>query len=93
MKLLVMQSSQVSCYLVPLGPTCLTQDPILEKHQPVFLRHCEGRSFKTYSANSLQYSPDSEQSHSITLNAIIQGALLIREALENNRLTAVVHSY
>jgi hypothetical protein len=37
MKFLVMQSSPLPCYLVPLGPKYPPQHPILENPQPAFL--------------------------------------------------------
>ena len=46
-KLLVMQSSPLPCYLVPLGPKYPPQRSILENPQPTFLRQCQWPSFTT----------------------------------------------
>jgi hypothetical protein len=45
MKLLVMQSSPLPCYLIPLGPKYPPQHSILENPQPTFLPQCELPSF------------------------------------------------
>ena len=44
-KLLVMQSSPLSCHLVPLMPKYLLQHPILEHIHPMFLPQWEKPSF------------------------------------------------
>ena len=41
MKLLVVKSSPLARYLIPLGPTCRPQYPILEDPHTVFLPQCE----------------------------------------------------
>ena len=41
MKLLIMQSPPIPCYLVLFRPTYLLQHPIFKDHQPVFLPECE----------------------------------------------------
>jgi hypothetical protein len=40
-----MLSSPFLCYLVPLGPKCLHQHPILEHPEPMFLPQCDGPIF------------------------------------------------
>jgi hypothetical protein len=46
-KLFVMQTSPLPCYLIPLGPKYPPQHPILENPQPTFLPQCERQSFTT----------------------------------------------
>jgi hypothetical protein len=50
-KLFVMQSSSLSCYLIPLGPKYPPQHLILENSQPTFLPHCERPTFTTIENN------------------------------------------
>ena len=40
MKLLILQSPPIPCYLVLFSPTYLLQHPIYD-HQPLFLPECE----------------------------------------------------
>ena len=49
-KLLVMYSSPLPCYLVPLRPKYPPQHPILKNPQSTFLLHCEWPSFSLQSA-------------------------------------------
>ena len=51
MKLLVMQSSPFSCYLIPIGPTYSPQHSILENPQPTFLPQCERPRFTPTQKN------------------------------------------
>ena len=44
-KFLIMQSSPLLCYLVPLLPKYVPQHPILRPSQPVFLPQCDTPSF------------------------------------------------
>jgi hypothetical protein len=41
MKLLIMQSSPLPCYLVPLRPKYPLQHPILQHPKPTFLAKCQ----------------------------------------------------
>jgi len=45
-KLLIVQSSPLSCYLVPLWSKIPPQDPIFKHPQPTLLPHCEKPSFR-----------------------------------------------
>ena len=47
-KLFVMQSSPLPCYLIPLGSKYPPQHSILENAQPTFLPHCEQPSCYIY---------------------------------------------
>ena len=44
-KLLIMQSSQSPCYLIPLRPKYLPQHPVLEHNERMFLPQCHRPSF------------------------------------------------
>jgi hypothetical protein len=50
-KLFVMQSSPLPCYLIPLRPKYPPQHPILENPQPTFLPLCEWPSFTPIQNN------------------------------------------
>jgi hypothetical protein len=45
-KLLVMQSSPLPCYLIPLRPKYPPQHSILENPQPTFLPQCDHNTYK-----------------------------------------------
>jgi len=45
MKLVIMQSDPLPCYLGALRPKYLFQHPILKDPQPMFLPHCEISSY------------------------------------------------
>ena len=51
MKLLVMQSFPLSCYLARLGLRCPPQHPILENPQPKFLPQCEDQVSHPYKTS------------------------------------------
>ena len=55
-KLFVMQSSPLPCYLIPLGPKYPPQQPILENPQPTILPQCERPIFTTIQNNRQDYS-------------------------------------
>jgi hypothetical protein len=55
MKLLVMLSSPLPCYLVLLRPKYLPQYRILEDPQPTFLTQCEKPSFTRTKYNRQNY--------------------------------------
>jgi len=42
-KLLVVQSSQMPCYLIPLRHKHIPQHPILKHSQPMYLLHCKNK--------------------------------------------------
>jgi hypothetical protein len=56
LKLFVMQSSPLPCYLIPLGPKYPPQHSILENPQPSFLPQCEWPSFTPIQNNRQDYS-------------------------------------
>ena len=45
MKLLIVQSFPLPCYLIPLRPNYLPQHPILEHSRPTFLPECDRPNF------------------------------------------------
>jgi len=55
-KLLLVQSSPLPCYLVPLTLKYLPQNPILRHPQPTFLSQCERPSFTLIQKNKQIYS-------------------------------------
>jgi len=57
MKLLVMWSSSLSCYLVPLRQKYVPQHPLPEHHQPRFLPECERPSLTRIQNYIQNYSP------------------------------------
>ena len=55
-QLLIMQSSPLPCHLVPLGPKCLPQSPVVEHYQPTLVLPCERPSSMPMENNRQTYS-------------------------------------
>ena len=57
-KLLVMQSSPLPCYVAPLTPTYIPHLPVVEHPQPMFLSQCEVHSCqqKSLTGSDVRYS-------------------------------------
>ena len=83
-KLLVMYSSPIPCFLVPLRPKYTPQHPILENSQPTFLHQCERPSFTPIWKTAQTLLQINVQQHVFTFNTQTNCSVAQCTLVQNN---------